>query len=50
MSEHNCNKSDVQQCIRKKAYEIWKKEGCKQGHDLEYWLIAEKTVHAPIKK
>jgi hypothetical protein len=50
MGEHNCFQGDVGECIKKKAYEIWEKNGCKPGRDLEYWLIAEKTVKAPIKK
>lgn len=49
MGEHNCYGSDARECIRKKAYELWEKNGRKPGRDLEYWLIAEKTVHAPIK-
>lgn len=44
MGKHNCDKSDLQECIRKKAYELWEKDGYKQGLDLDYWLIAEKTV------
>jgi len=44
MGEHNCYHKDVQECIRLKAYKIWEKEGCKDGLDLDYWLIAEKTV------
>lgn len=50
MGEHNCYGSDVQACIRKKAYELWEKDGHKPGRDMEHWLIAEKTVHANIKK
>lgn len=36
--------TDITNSIRQKAYELWKKDGCKQGRDLEYWLKAEKTV------
>ncbi len=36
--------TDVTNAIRQKAYELWKKDGCRQGHDLDYWLKAEKTV------
>ena len=50
MGEHNCYKTDAKECIKKKAYELWEKEGRKQGCDLNYWLIAEKTVKAPVKK
>lgn len=26
------------------AYQLWKKGGCAPGHDLEYWLLAEKQL------
>ncbi len=45
MGEHNCYGSDVHTCIQHTAYELWEKEGHKQGHDLEYWLRAEDAVH-----
>ncbi len=47
MAKHNCHKTDIQECIRKKAYELWEKGGYKQGFDLDYWLIAEKNVKNP---
>ena len=50
MGEHNCYHSDVEECIRKKAYELWEKDGRKQGRDLYYWLIAEKILKAQSKK
>lgn len=50
MGEHNCYKNDAQECIKIKAYELWEKDGRKQGRDIEYWLKAEKTVKAPVKK
>jgi hypothetical protein len=28
------------------AYQIWKKGGCPHGHDLEYWLQAEKQLNS----
>jgi hypothetical protein len=39
-----------QQQIRELAFEIWQKEGCPEGRDLEHWLNAEaiwKSTHAP---
>ena len=33
-----------------KAYELWEKDGRKQGDDLHYWLQAKKTVEAHAKK
>jgi hypothetical protein len=26
------------------AYCMWQNEGCKPGHDLDYWLAAEKQL------
>jgi hypothetical protein len=45
MGEHNCYGHDVHECIKKKAYELWEKDGCPQGRDEEYWLMAEKHMH-----
>ncbi|MFA5275507.1 MAG: DUF2934 domain-containing protein [Candidatus Omnitrophota bacterium] len=50
MGEHNCYKIDVQECIKKKAYELWEKDGRKSGRDLHYWLNAEKAVKVQIMK
>ena len=50
MGEHNCYKKDETECIKEKAKELWKKDGCKQGRDLDYWLQAEKVVKVQIKK
>lgn len=32
------------EAIRKKAYELWEKDGKKYGRDKEYWFKAEKIV------
>ncbi len=50
MGEHNCYKKDEAECIKKKAYELWEKGGCRQGRDLDYWLDAEKAVMVQAKK
>jgi len=26
------------------AYELWEKDGCKEGHALDYWLEAERRA------
>ena len=44
MGEHNCYGTDLQECIKGKAYELWEKDGHKNGNDLYYWLEAESTV------
>lgn len=31
----------TEEIIRKRSYEIWKREGCPAGRDLENWLRAE---------
>ena len=50
MGEHNCYKHDVAECIKKKAYELWEKDGRKPDRDLHYWLDAEKAVKVQAKK
>jgi len=50
MGAHNCYKTDEKECIKKKAYELWKRDGCRPGRDLEYWLSAEKAVKIQVKK
>lgn len=50
MGEHNCYKTDEAECIKKKAYELWEKDGRKEGRDLHYWLDAEKSIKVKAKK
>jgi hypothetical protein len=50
MGEHNCYTKDMAECIKKKAYELWEKEGRKQGCDMQYWLRAEKAVKGQAKQ
>lgn len=50
MGEHNCYGKNAQECISKRAYELWEKEGRKQGCDLHYWLRAEQVVKSQSKK
>ena len=49
MGEHNCYHKDTEKGIKRKAYELWEKEGRRQGNDMDYWLRAEKAVKAQIK-
>jgi hypothetical protein len=42
--------NDAQECIKKKAYELWDKDGRKNGRELDYWLKAEKVVKNQAKK
>lgn len=49
MGAHNCYQKDVTECIKKKAYELWERDGRKQGHDFDYWLRAEKAVRSQIQ-
>jgi len=39
-----CSNTSLTECIKVKAKELWEKDGCKQGRDLDYWLQAEKIV------
>ena len=32
-----------------RAKELWEKDGCKQGRDLDYWLQAENIVKSQVK-
>jgi hypothetical protein len=34
----------IQECIRKRAYEIYEARGREDGHDLDHWFIAESEV------
>lgn len=34
----------IQECIRKRAYEIYEARGREDGHDLDHWLIAESEM------
>ncbi len=42
--------ADLTDYIRVKAEELWIKDGCQQGHDLDYWREAEKIIKSQIKK
>lgn len=44
-----CKGTDLTDCTRAKAKELWEKDGCKQGNDLAYWLQAEKIVKSQVK-
>ena len=48
--EKKCISSELSNCIKQKAYELWKKDGCKQGKDLDYWLQAERLVKSQTAK
>ncbi len=43
-----CDKVDTE-CVKKKAYELWDKDGRKKGCDMHYWLQAEKIVKGQKK-
>ena len=38
------NSGDQEEQIRKKAYELYEKNGCQSGSEQENWFEAEKTV------
>lgn len=42
--KNECKNLDLTNCIKEKSKELWQKDGCKQGRDLNYWLKAEKIV------
>jgi hypothetical protein len=45
-----CEKVESTNCIKEKAKELWAKDGRREGHDLDYWLQAEKIVKGQMKK
>ena len=47
---NKCEKAELANRIKEKAKELWEKDGCKGGRDLDYWLQAEKIVKGQIKK
>jgi len=42
--------SDLQEEIRRRAYELYEQRGKDDGHDLEDWLRAESEVTQPKAK
>ena len=48
MAKKSCN-MDLTNCIKQKAKDLWEKDGCKQGRDLDYWLQAENIVKSQVK-
>jgi len=48
--KNKCENSGLTNCIKEKAKELWQKDGCKQGRDLNYWLQAEKIVKSQVIK
>lgn len=39
---------DLNETIRKKAYELYQKRGCTQGDPMQDWLEAEKMVKQKV--
>jgi len=48
--KNKCKNSELTDRIKEKAKELWQKDGCKQGRDLNYWLQAEKIVKSQVIK
>jgi len=38
------SEEELNECIRKTAYELWEQSGCAGGRDLEFWAQAEKKI------
>jgi hypothetical protein len=36
--------SDIEQCIRERAYRIWLEAGCPEGRELDHWDMATELV------
>jgi len=41
---------DLTETIKRKAYELWEKDGRRQGCDMHYWLKAEKVVRGQARR
>jgi hypothetical protein len=46
----NESSGNLEDCIRKKAYELWEQKGRLSGKDLENWLEAEKIIKSGKKR
>lgn len=44
------NSEEIQEAIRKKAYELFEKRGCSHGNDWQDWLDAERIVTSQMRK
>src|SRR5262249_53615302 len=42
--------SDVQDEIRRRAYELYQERGCEPGHEVEDWFEAERQVMARLQQ
>jgi hypothetical protein len=36
--------ANIEQEVRKRAYELWLHDGMSQGRDVEYWCMAEREI------
>lgn len=41
---------EVRHCIAVRAYELYRERGCHDGHDLDDWLEAERSIVGPDGK
>lgn len=48
-SSQDCSKEDLQEKIRKKAFELYTKRGYVHGNDFKDWLEAERIVKSQIR-
>jgi len=44
------NASDLQDEIRRRAYELYEERGCEAGHEVEDWFEAERQVMARLQQ
>ena len=35
---------DIQAHVRQRAYELWEQHGSREGHEIEFWLQAEREL------
>lgn len=44
------NKNELQDEIRRRAYELYQERGCEPGHEVEDWFEAERQVMARLQQ
>lgn len=45
-----CSQEEWENLVREEAYKLWKLDGEKEGHDVDYWLQAESNLNCLLTK
>jgi hypothetical protein len=49
-STKRITKAEFMAMVQKKAYELYEKDGRKQGNDVKHWLTAERLVKEELSR